>query len=415
MDGIDVPYQSFQVEPAAAKTITLASGTTLNIPENAFVYANGEPVTEPVEIQFREFHNASEIIASGIPMSVQTDHGKDWMQTAGMFEIQGKTATQKVQIAPEKNITVDLHTEVDGKYDYWVLNEETQNWEDIGDSEAVAKDVPTTGTKKSGKLTSEPMTKPTAPLKFNPAKGVIDLEMDKSAFPELADKKGILWQYAGNNPAEDPSTNEAMLNDEFESIELTKNTKGQYVAVFTGEENTYNIPIKMVQRGADYEAAFAQYQTEMKAYRAALAQQKDVLAQQQDLFRTLIVPNFGFYNCDLIYRMKEPIKMMAHFNFGDMPNVLENAVTVYHITGDRRTVMTYTPQERDRFFFDPTADNFLFAVLPGNKVATFSDADFKENLADLKQANSDNPYEFDMDVQGEPVESVADVAAALFL
>lgn len=416
--GIDVPYEQFQVASNEAKTIELNSGTTLNIPANAFVYEDGTPVTEAVEISFREFHSAPEIIVSGIPMSVETENGKEWMQTAGMFEIQGKVASGKtVQINDEKEVTIDLHSEVEGDYDYWALNPETNNWEDIGDSQSTRVQDSNATANNAGNARAAAQKKPVAPAKFDPKLSVIDMEIDMSDFPELASKKGIMWQYAGNNPSEDPSRNADMQKEAFESIALTKNASGKYIAVFEGEENTYNIPVKMVQRGADYEAAFAAYQQEMKSYRAARAQMEATRQQQVTILRTLNIPSFGFFNCDIFYRMKEPVRMMASFDFGenDLPELLKDEILVYHITGSRRAILTYNNFNKDRFFFEPGSDNCLFAVLPGNKIATFSNADFEEQMADLKGMEEKETYHFKMKVADKPVESLGDVSSALLL
>ncbi|NJN77433.1 MAG: hypothetical protein HC803_03155 [Saprospiraceae bacterium] len=59
-----------------------------------------------VDISYREFHDAAAIIASGIPMT--NSEGDKYMETAGMFEINGSQNGQEVGIADDKEIEVKM-------------------------------------------------------------------------------------------------------------------------------------------------------------------------------------------------------------------------------------------------------------------------------------------------------------------
>ena len=77
--------------------IRIAAEAGEKIPMDWAVDKNGQPIKGEVEIAYREFHNAAEIIASGIPMTDKT--GEKYMQTAGMFEVKGSVANETVEIA----------------------------------------------------------------------------------------------------------------------------------------------------------------------------------------------------------------------------------------------------------------------------------------------------------------------------
>ena len=68
LEAVDVAFKNFEIKNGEAQTFQLENGTSIEIPANAFVDANGQPVTSTVNIGYREFHNAAEILASGIPM-----------------------------------------------------------------------------------------------------------------------------------------------------------------------------------------------------------------------------------------------------------------------------------------------------------------------------------------------------------
>ena len=57
-------------------------------------------------------------------------------------------------------------------------------------------------------------------------------------------------------------------------------------------------------------------------------------------------------------------------------------------------------------------DNQLIAILPNNKYAIFSQADFDENLEAMKYARG-KIFTFKMNVETEPIGSVEDLTKAM--
>jgi WD40 repeat protein len=102
--GFDVPFQALEVDAAAGKAFRLASGSQVRVPAGAFVDKDGEPVVGKVQLNYREFHQAAEIIASGIPMEYQGGV----FESGGMFELRGQQGAEPVFIAEGKRIEVKL-------------------------------------------------------------------------------------------------------------------------------------------------------------------------------------------------------------------------------------------------------------------------------------------------------------------
>jgi hypothetical protein len=71
-------------------------------------------------------------------------------------------------------------------------------------------------------------------------------------------------------------------------------------------------------------------------------------------------------------------------------------------------VVKYPYSDWKKMRVNPQADNQLVAVLPGNQLAVFSQADFKAQMASIRQA-AGQEYVFKMKLDGQPVESVAEV------
>ena len=87
---------------------------------------------------------------------------------------------------------------------------------------------------------------------------------------------------------------------------------------------------------------------------------------------------------------------------------MKKMITVYLITGESRSVVYLPYSQWDRFAYDPNLDNKIVAILPGNKIATFSQEDFKQQRDDI-QAASGSEFTFKMKVEQEAVKNLADV------
>lgn len=59
---IPAVYDQFELNAAEAKVLRLPNGSSIDVPENAFVDKDGKSVTGKVSLKYREFHSASDII-----------------------------------------------------------------------------------------------------------------------------------------------------------------------------------------------------------------------------------------------------------------------------------------------------------------------------------------------------------------
>ena len=105
---LDVPYTSYKVKAEQGATIKHKSDSKIIIPKKAFVNKQGEDIIGDVEIQYREFHNQADIIASGIPMSYDSAGVKSTLESAGMIDIRGYQNGEPIFINPKKQITIEL-------------------------------------------------------------------------------------------------------------------------------------------------------------------------------------------------------------------------------------------------------------------------------------------------------------------
>ena len=246
---------------------------------------------------------------------------------------------------------------------------------------------------------------PTPPAKIDPAKFPIDYNVDYSKFPELAKKKDIVWQYVGTNKEEV----QEMAGHLWEEISLSKGKKGQYFIDLKADTLEYKIPVEAGLSNQDYETAMVAYQKKLEDYKkwkAAFADKEAFQKKQNQFLRTMMVRNFGIHNYDIIWKMENPLPLAANFEI-DLGPELNQYVKVFLITKERRTVVDYPRYNWKKFAFDPELENQIVAVLPGNRIALFTQQNFVEQKQPLKEARNKS-YNFVMN-ENEAVNSLEDL------
>lgn len=161
-EGVDVPFYSFKFDAAKGTKISLDNGTSINVPKNAFVDKDGKTIAGEVELNYREFHNAADIIASGIPMHDPATG--QYMETAGMFEMKGNQGGDDISIAPGKDIEVKMASyNQDGNFDFWQYDATKGAWsEQDGGGQVAAQRLGRNGAK--GDANPTPTNRPRAEI-----------------------------------------------------------------------------------------------------------------------------------------------------------------------------------------------------------------------------------------------------------
>ena len=413
LNSVDVSYQNFTVTNSSAQTLNLDNGTTIEIPANAFVDANGNVIESEVNISYREFHTAADLLASGIPMKASHNGIDGDMQTAGMFEINASSNDQEVFVAEGKNVGVNMATNVDGdNYDFWELNQESGTWENLGGSSAQPNERKKAAQKEIATLSK--MKTPTPPAKFDKAKPVLNFDLNLDNYPELKSMKNIFWQFTGNG--ENPKNNPWVFKEQWTSADIKKGTRGnEYIMVLKSDKKNFSTTVCPSQKGKDFDEALSDYETALREYKSNSTTKQDrmdFMKRQSDFVRSFQIQNMGIYNCDALINNPGALAFEAKFDFGPDVPVAHNKVNVYLITNDARSVIAYPFSRRKNFLVDAGMDNQLIAILPNNKYATFSQADFDANLEEMKNARG-KVFTFKMNVETEPIESVEDLTKAM--
>ncbi len=420
MDDLNVPYEKATHQSDQRQTISFDNGSTVEIPEHAFVDESGQIVTGVVDIEYREIKSTVDMIASGIPMRYydQTQE-EQWMETAGMFEIKGSKDGKPVFIANGKSLVVRMTSDEGGAgFDNWYFDAEIGNWVNLGYSEPEENKTKLTA-EQAVRTLERDQEAPIRPIRFDEQKSSLNLNIDYQDFPELADKRKIVWQFNGKDEEQNPDNNPWISSVDWEEVQLAEGkVKGEYQLTLQGGTKSYSIPVVASLKGQEYEAAMAAYQSRMKDYKrwqAKLNSAQNHAVQQARFVRSMQVQNFGIYNCDRLWNAKDAVILAADFDFGDeQSNNMKHKIKVFLITREGRSVIQYPSYTWETFKFDPKQENKLVAILPGNRMATFSAEDFAEEMENLNVAEGSS-YTFKMNAPRPPVSSLDELEEAYSL
>lgn len=118
----------FRVWPGKDTSIKLtAAGTVLHVPANAFTAKNGTNVKDTVIISYREYANSAEIAFSGIPMTYRENGMEYNFNSSGMFEIEGESQGEPVEIKKELSVDYALARQ-NPDIDFYYLDKKTNEW-----------------------------------------------------------------------------------------------------------------------------------------------------------------------------------------------------------------------------------------------------------------------------------------------
>lgn len=417
---INVAPTIYTVDPEQDRLITLPTGTTIFIPAGVFVWPDNTPVKEPVQIHFREFHDAAEIIVSGIPMKIRSEKGdEEWFQTAGMFEINGTNAEGKeVRIANGKSLTVNLASKVDGPYDFWKFDPDYYNWQNKQTESkaqpAVQRPAPKqnkpekTGGSSSGLRSSlKPPAGPDDPRQHLEIKG-----LNLNNCPNLKGKKTVVLLYAGKIPSQAPEKNPQIFKEGLWHQRILRPTADPNVYELSLFNDTleYVIPVNIMLEGVELTEAQAAYEKRLREERSFQDGYATVQYQreQAEFRRKMDIQGFGVYNYDVLWKRDDLIPVYATFEFGDLPEAMYKNIVVYLITEQQRTVISLPYYNWSSFRFSPSSDNCIVAILPGDKVAVFNQADFNAQINELKAAKN-KQYVFQMRILEKTVGTIPDL------
>lgn len=383
--GVNTPEHRFEIDPAMGDTLLVDGGTRIVIPANILTDENGKPVKEKVTIGYREFHDAADIIASGIMMNYDSAGTHFNFESAGMFDISGKTAAGKnVYIRKGAGIRIDLASfRGDENYNFYALDTVSKKWNYLTKTAVAENPQVTPLLDKAVPLPA----RPAEPQAYDGKSLVFDLDVDYQNYPELEGYNGVVWQYTGNNNTRNPGKESWVFTENWNNAELgcTNAAKSLYRLKLKNGKKEFETEVSPVLDGKNLEKAKNKFREKMAAFAKAQAERKayaEKTMKQAAFTRSFEVGNFGIYNCDRYSNRQDVVRIPAEMKYLDDEFASNaNDVKIYLLEGASRTVISF-PYGLHNFVFDPNVENRLVAVLPGtNKAAVITAGEF-DNLKD---------------------------------
>lgn len=128
--GLEIKMLNFTIDASKDTVIKLPNGTSISIPSESFEMQDGSNVKGEYTLLYREFHDAVDILLSGIPMDINIMGERRTLRTAGMFEIDAQQGDSKLKIKDGKAVDVRFASRYkDSNYDFFYMNPETGLWE----------------------------------------------------------------------------------------------------------------------------------------------------------------------------------------------------------------------------------------------------------------------------------------------
>lgn len=281
IENVDVTIQKLIADANNGDTLYLANDTRIIIPNNAFVDGLGNPIKGKVDIDFQEYHTEAEVILSGIPMQYDSAGTDYTLETDGMFKISGTQNNKRVEIAPNKNISVKTQSYKEDTpcFNYYTQNQHGQwNYKETTerslDEEAIVKNE----LKKIKKLDENAIG--------------IDLKIKTKKYPELRDLKTCTWIYDGNQP--DTLKYKLLSKVKWNEFELQKTDKSiySYLLIGTHKRHQFTMPITLAFSDNELKLIKANIKQKLKEKEREYA----ILKNQYE--REAVITRFGTHNWD---------------------------------------------------------------------------------------------------------------------
>ncbi|MES2618002.1 MAG: hypothetical protein V4613_08985 [Bacteroidota bacterium] len=362
--------QLFTINAKTGGKMTSKEGTTITVPENCFVTKEGQPVTGSVALSFSQYDSPMEIIASGIPMTIMANGVETAFESAGMFQINGKSGNEEVMVAKGKEITVDLNTcYKDTNYSFYQFDEKKGAWQTLMAPSELAS-VTNTPMQQTPP-TEVQMVKPMKIEEFSSSTPVFELDVETKDIEELNTFHNILWTYAGEGT--DPFKDKSFFKTKWQTTDIHPSLKieNAYEIKCTSGDKTVNTTVKPVLFGSQLKKAKAEYNRLMTEYNRQLeAAAKTAKRNEayQNATRMLTLSSFGIFNCDRTW----PSEATAYSNKEFTPviegNTDKNTVSCFYLINpdiNSATILYGTGGLRYR----KDCDNYVLAVMSDNGVA----------------------------------------------
>ncbi|CAN5433048.1 hypothetical protein BH10BAC1_BH10BAC1_17410 [soil metagenome] len=303
--GLNVEYTSYKVIAEKGAILDFKTGSKITIPKNAFTDEKGNVLKGEIELRYREFHDAVDFFVAGIPMTYDSAGVRYHFESAGMIEILAYQNGKKVNVAPEKEIAIEMaSTDSDPRFNLYKLDTMANNWSCLGKDKVLTKSEGIKGSKSTEvqatkveqtpeyvtletkkveakkekevemAMLPKPISEPLKPETVHKGKFVLSFEVKYNDFPELASFKDVAWEIGDENKNFDEAKYKYItkedLWDNATIKEGPKKGENYIIALTSGSKLKENLVVYPVLEGKNYETAMKTYQDKFSKYKTTL-------------------------------------------------------------------------------------------------------------------------------------------------
>lgn len=399
-------YTNFDIDPAQENVLELPSGTIITVPASALVDETGKPITGKATITYREYHDAIDVLLSGIPMDYHLKNQKRTMQTAGMFDLNGNQNGKPIFVKEGVGIQVDFASFEEGNdYNFFSLDE-NQGWEFIDYVAPVPNEGRTKLEKEVVKLSrqlkgqkknlfvfnynsilditynnnwSEIVKNKTNPSVLIKAKKY-GLDYYKSTVYQFINYKGnqypvdmMVWRNKGGEWPSWSRKEACQLDVKPIKGNLYRITVKKDNKIFVGKIEAI-VPLKyMFQYSPEKwkknaKSIMKEVSVKEEKLRIELEEKRKKMEQQAAVIRSFEVAGFGIYNYDKLLKEDNRIDIIANF---EMDNT-ENLEWVICLPEDGKTVIKYPRKDWNKVALLPNNAARFMTILTNKKVGVYT-------------------------------------------
>ncbi len=308
------------------------SGSKITVPPAAFVDNKGELVNGEVDIKYREFHDFIDFFLSGIPMEYDSAGVNYVLESAGMIEIFAEQNGIRLNVAPGKEINVELVSEISvpvadrekvPAYNIYKLDEKKRNWvykgqddievveddmtdllnqEDLdGPKQEYVQELAKIDRKENVELAAieANIPKPVTPVQPERANGSdyvfnFDFTDEEVGFRNSGSVEGTaheeinqlrrqyantLWQVA---PGIDDFNENMVSQIAWEDMKLEQINNRDYELTLINPNKTIKVIVNPVLNSQDYEAAVKQFNEDFAVFQEKISEREETLRVQKE-------------------------------------------------------------------------------------------------------------------------------------
>lgn len=370
--------QIFKVSAVKATIINLKNGSKIQFPENCFVDKNGKLIKGEVEIKWNEYHSLTDILLSGITMKYDSLGTNQDLISGGMFTIDGSQNNNSIEIAPNKEVKVDIASINDTPcMNFYELDTNKGTWK--------------YETTKTSEIKKQTLNNQTSEL------SILDIQLNTDSFPSLKNQNIIGWKTKSNLSNQQ---RRMIKNSDSQQLKLLANEA--YEIVFARNKKEFSVEVEPYLM-EDVMKNSKTVEKEIEGdYQNLLEVQNEM--EKAICTRSINIKGFGTYNWDICNKIDRE-KVIAKVNFPfDMP---KNNISYYLITPKDNSLVRYSSSELINFSYNPKSENCLVAILPDNSLFCCNAKQFK------RTQKTNNTLEFELEKSDIELNDQGDLSSAL--